>query len=182
MTEIEVRQVQSDSTAGLFYSKGVSIVHLSMIIGILNVSRPNLTFGEQYRDAGIENAERHADECNMQAGRINFTMNVCVISHFYCMIVTFFSEIFETDITNFGTIIRICDVLAVLMNMSTALLSMANFFGWYSMIYLDIDGFRPLCFDHQPQQEYLGSSVSWLAIELIVWFSFIFTMIICLIK
>ena len=98
------------------------------------------------------------------------------------MVTTFCSEIFETDLTNFGTIIRICDVLTVLMNVSTAILSMGNFFGWYTAIYLDVDGFRPLCFDHTPQEDYLGSCVSWLAIELIIWFSFVFTMIICLIK
>ena len=143
-----MRQVQSDSTAGLFYSKGVSIVHLSMIIGIFYVTRPDLTFGEQYRETSIEQAGRHADECNMQAGRINFAMNVCLVSHLFCMIATFCSEIFETDLTNFGTIIRICDVLAVLMNASTAILSMGNFFGWYNLVYLEVDGFRPMCFDH----------------------------------
>ena len=178
MKEIELRQVQSDSTAGLVYSKGVSIVHLSMIVGIFYVTRPDLAFGERYRETFPEDA----DACNEYASKMNFAINTCLISHLFCMVATFSAEIFETDLTNFGTMIRIGDVLATLVNASTAILSMGYFFGWYNAVYLNADGSRLVCFSHDHQQEFLGTTVSWLAIELIVWISFIFTMVLCLIK
>ena len=40
-SHICVRQWQYDATAGIFYAKGVSLVHLAMVVGWFFVQHPN---------------------------------------------------------------------------------------------------------------------------------------------
>ena len=120
--EYEIKQVMSDSTAGLAYSKGVSIVHLSMLMGNLYVTRPNLLFGDRYDDSVSTNY------CNTFARKIDWGINTCIVSHLFCMVANFGSEIFETDVTTFGTLIKTADISAVLLNLGISILSMILFF------------------------------------------------------
>jgi flavorubredoxin len=43
---IEVKQNQIDSTAGIFYSKGLTFIHASLLIGWLFTIKPNLAYRE----------------------------------------------------------------------------------------------------------------------------------------
>ena len=41
---------------------------------------------------------------------------------------------------------------------------------------------RPACFAHPNQEEFLGTAISWLGLEIIMFFSYTFTLVLVLVK
>lgn len=97
-----IKKNQLDSTAALSYGLGVSIVHLALFVLCLVIKRPD-----------VEKAESMHSACLLEAQAYDSIINMFMAMHVITFLATFFREIYNTDVSLLGQILRIIEVLCI---------------------------------------------------------------------
>ena len=97
-----IKKNQLDSTAALSYGLGVSVVHLALFILCLVIKRPD-----------VEKAQGMHSACLLEAQAYDSIINMFMAMHVITFLATLFREIYNTDVSLLGQILRIVEVLCI---------------------------------------------------------------------
>lgn len=135
---IEVRAIQHDSTAGIFYSKGLFVLHLSLFIAYFIIDQPDLEYGralnlrtEAGTDAILQNSLNMIEDCEVFGEQVRWQLIFGQVTHFLCALLCYLCEFHETAIGLFGNFVRLGDTLAVFLNVSLNFLGMTIIFRYF---------------------------------------------------
>lgn len=172
---IEVKMAQTDSNAALVYSKGVSIIHLGMLIAWFYVVQPDRDYAATFpvRDDAADH-----ENCARFAREVTETLQFQLINHIICLVVCYFTEIHETAMGAVGWTFKTLEIIATMLNFLVSLFSVCILFRFYAFQkrqYLE-------CYAEANVEKFLGSAIPWLLIEVLVFYIFLFTLILNLIK
>lgn len=103
-----------------------------------------------------------------------------MICHVYSAIVCLGAEIFETSLDVTGTVFRIGEMVCVLFNLAASIHGMTVFFNYFGLR-TEYSEVLP-CFQEQNFERWLGSSIAWLGIIVLVFFGYMFTMVLLMVK
>lgn len=103
-----------------------------------------------------------------------------IICHVYGTIICLGAEIFETSLDLTGTFFRVGEMVCVLFNLAVSFHGMSIFFQYfgYRAEYSEV---LP-CYSEQNLERWLGSSIAWFGIVVLVFFGYMVTMILLMVK
>ena len=103
-----------------------------------------------------------------------------IICHVYATIICLGAEVFETSLDMTGTIFRVGEMICVLFNLAVSFNGMALFFRYF--------GYRASfhevlpCYKPENFERWLGTSIAWLGIVVLVFFGYMITMVLLMAK
>lgn len=107
---IHIRKNQFDNTAALVYGLNVSLVHLTLLMMyVIIIKWPNHEKAVQFdEEFGMDNYLKGEGDpfreitCLEYANGIEQWLIIMCATHFFCMIVNVFREVFETQLGSIG--------------------------------------------------------------------------------
>lgn len=117
-------------------------------------------------------------------------MDTSLACHIFCAISNFGSEIYEADVGVIGGCIRLFDVLTVALNTCNAIFCMSTLFRYYGYQKIGLspeelvlgDESEYNCYLPEYHERWLKMSISWLGLDFVIYFVFLMTMVILLLK
>lgn len=190
---IWVKKSLKDPTAALSYSLSVSILHLAMVVGLLLVKRPDLVV-----------TEGMAVQCKLEAEDLEGVLQLFMWAHIMSFFATAYREMYSAKTDLFGQMMRILEVIcipvllyAILGAIELVTLSLVRIFNEDAIADSDPEDIedKENFADMKQGQKYLlakcarkdwikfqGHSFEWMLIEILVFATFLFTMIILMCK
>ena len=108
---------------------------------------------------------------------------VCIICHVICGILNIYREIFETKLGTIGQIMRATELLCITASLTLIIMAMAIFFDFILIIdNPDPQSLRKCLSDREIREQWTGTAIEWLIIEITVWGSFLTTMFLLMLK
>lgn len=159
--------------AGIYYSNGISIVHIALIVGwsFADYANPDLARELQ----GII-PKGVLITCEDFAVEINRAMQLCLTTHIICAISCFSKEIYETKINLFGHLIRFFETFCVFLNTSQVIYCLTLLFRYLTYSKMELHQ----CFEGGIFKAWSNNTIEWFTVEVITYFVFMLTMLILL--
>ena len=137
-----------------------------------------------------EPAHKEFHSCKDFAMNSKYAITTSVWVHIYCFIALTAAEVFSSDVGTLGAFIRAGDVISMATNVMIAILSYSIFFrylGFRKIAMTDVEMAKGMdseyrCYLPEYNEGWLGSAIAWFAIELMIYFVFLMTMMILLFK
>lgn len=192
---IWVKKSLKDPTAALSYSLSVSILHLAMVVGLLLVKRPDLTMTEEM-----------AEKCKLEAEDLEGVLQLFMWAHIMSFFATAYREMYSAKTDLFGQMMRILEVIcipvllyAILGAIELVTLSLVRIFNEDAIADSDPEDIKDsedfanktltqgaiYLADKCARKDWIkfqGHSFEWMLIEILVFATFLFTMIILMCK
>lgn len=157
---------------------------MALAIAWFYVVRPDMNRADSFEFVlmpdiySVEEDLPHNSSCGDFARVVKFEMILLIICHVYSALICLGADLYETALDQLGTIIRIGDMLGVGYNLGVTLYGMSILFRYYG--YQQEVG--QTCYEIENLEGWLGSSLAFIAIVVLVFFSYMATMMLLMVK
>ena len=170
---LEVRQNNTDSTALIYYSRGVSPVHFSLFLAWFYVIWPDDELSQEFRQMQVD-PDRYRN-CYNFAWEVKANLICYLAIHVLCGLQCFWAEIRPMSKWAFKIFM---DTFCVVLNFGININGMTVVLRYYGY---EREGTEE-CYKLTNHERWLGGTIAWFIIEVMVFIVFLFTLFLVLVK